>query len=75
MNAAMTSLQPTGAVFHRCALQVSPHRDGDTPSHAAAIVAKAVEFGVSGLAAAGSGSVSGVPRRGRGSGRHPFPWL
>ena len=51
MNATLTTtLQPTGAVFHRCALQVNPHPDGNAQSHAAAIVAKAVEFGVSVLA-------------------------
>ncbi len=61
MDATMTTpLQPTGAVFHRCALQVNPHRDGEAPSHAAAIVAKAVELGVSVLAVIGPGSVSGV---------------
>ena len=59
MNATTTtSLQPTGAVFHRCALYVNPHADGDTPARAAAIVAEAVERGVSVLAVTGPHSVA-----------------
>lgn len=62
---------PVGAVFHRCALQVNPHHygatfrgksaGGDAGAHAAAIVEKAAEIGVSVLAITDHNNVSGVP--------------
>lgn len=77
---------PAGAVFHRCALQVNPHSysgafrgqeaEGDERSHAEAIVAKAVEIGVSVLAVTDHNSVSGVPafrRAAAGQGVAVFP--
>ena len=74
MNATMTtSLQPTGAVFHRCALQVNPNPDGAAPSQAAAIVAKAVEFGVSVLAVAGPDGVAAFRTAAMGQGVTVFP--
>ena len=74
MNATLTtSLQPTGAVFHRCALQVNPHPDGDAPSNAAAIVAKAVELGVSVLAVTGPDSVAAFRTAAAGQGITLFP--
>ena len=74
MNATMTtSLQPTGAVFHRCALQVNPNPDGAAPSQAAAIVAKAVEFGVSVLAVAGPDGVAAFRTAAMGQGITVFP--
>ena len=61
---------PAGAVFHRCALQVNPHHygatfrgqemEGDGRSHAEAIIAEAVEIGVSVLAVTDHNDVSGV---------------
>ena len=69
----MTTLQPAGAVFHRCALQVNLHPDGDTPSHAAAIVAKAVELGVSVLAVSGSSGVAAFRTAAAGQGITLFP--
>ena len=61
---------PRGAEFHLCALQVNPHHynetfrgketAGDVESHAKAIVAKAVEIGVSVLAITDHNNVSGV---------------
>ena len=77
---------PAGAVFHRCALQVNPHSysgafrgqkaEGNERSHAEAIVAKAVEIGVSVLAVTDHNSVSGVPafrRAAAGRGVAVFP--
>ncbi len=62
---------PGGAVFHRCALQVNPHRyagdfRGESPQgteadHARSVVDKAVELGVSVLAITDHNDVSGVP--------------
>ena len=74
MNATGASIgsgtPPAGAVFHRCALQVNPHHysrtfrgqvtDSDPRSHAAAIVAKAAEIGISVLAITDHNSVAGV---------------
>ena len=67
----MKATAPAGAVFHRCALQVNPHSygasfrgrttDGDTPSHAADVVAKAIEIGISVLAVTDHNSAGGVP--------------
>ena len=61
---------PSGAKFHRCALQVNPHSYGskfrgqsnatDAETHAKAIVKKAVEIGVSVLAVTNHNDVSGV---------------
>ena len=61
----------TGAVFHRCALQVNPHHyrrtfrgqqaGGDARAHAAAVVARAAEIGVSVLAITDHNDASGVP--------------
>ena len=74
MNATMTTLlQPAGAVFHRCALQVNPHPDGDAPSHAAAVVAKAVELGVSVLAVNGPSGVAAFRTAAAGQGIILFP--
>ena len=73
MNATMTtSLQSTGAVFHRCALRVNPH-PGDDASHAAAIVAKAVELGLSVLAVAGPNGVAAFRTAAVGQGITVFP--
>ncbi len=65
-----SSKLPRGAEFHLCALQVNPHHynetfrgkeaAGDAESHAKAIVAKAVEIGVSVLAITDHNNVSGV---------------
>ena len=67
----MSTGRPAGAVFHRCALQVNPYHysetflgqtsDGDTESHAEAIVTKAAELDVSVMAITDHNSVSGVP--------------
>lgn len=67
----MSTRLPAGAVFHRCALQVNPHHygetfrgqasDGNTESHAKAIVTKAAELDVSVMAITDHNSVSGVP--------------
>ena len=67
----MSTQSPVGAVFHRCALQVNPHHygetfrgqasDGDTESHAEAIVKRAAELDVSVMAITDHNSVSGVP--------------
>ena len=74
MNATLTpSLQPTGAVFHRCALQVNPLHDGAAPSNAAAIVARAVELGVSVLAVIGPDSVAAFRTAAAGQGITLFP--
>src|SRR5262245_7444187 len=77
---------PPGAVFHRCALQVNPHHyggtyrgkgsAGDATQHAEAIVAKAVELGISVLAIADHNDVAGVPAfraAAEGRGVHVFP--
>ena len=66
----MTALRPTGAVFHRCALHVNPHHDG-----AAAIVAKAVELGVSVLAVSDPGGVAAFRTAAAGQGITLFPGL
>ena len=74
MNATLTTaLQPTGAVFHRCALHVNPHPDGEAPSNAAAIVAKAAELGVSVLAVPGPGGVAAFRTAAAGRGVTIFP--
>lgn len=62
---------PPGAVFRRCALQVNPHEyletfrgtvtAGDATEHARAIVAKAVELGISVLAITDHNDVASVP--------------
>lgn len=77
---------PAGAVFHRCALQVNPHHYGETyrgragagdaAQHAQAIIAKAVELGISVLAITDHNDVAGVPAfRAAADGRkvHVFP--
>ena len=77
---------PAGAVFHHCALQVNPHHygstfrgqaaEGDSPTHARAIVDKALSLGVSVLAVTDHNDVSGVPGfRAAAAGRavHVFP--
>ena len=69
----MTTLQPAGAVFHRCALQVNPHPDGDAPSRAAAIVAKAVELGVSVLVVSGPSGIAAFRTAAAGQGITLFP--
>ena len=61
---------PSGAVFHRCALQVNPHHygftyrgnapSGDAADHAGAIVQKASDLGVSVLAITDHNHVGGV---------------
>ena len=66
----MSRVNPAGAVFHRCALQVNPSHyggtfrgqgtGGDPRSHAEAIVAKASKIGVSVLAITDHNDVSGV---------------
>ena len=74
MNATLTTaLQPTGAVFHRCALHVNPHPDGEAPSNAAAIVAKAAELGVSVLAVPGPGGAAAFRTAAAGRGVTIFP--
>ena len=80
-----TALQ-SGAVYHRCALQVNPHHYGDTfrgrltagdaGEHAKAIVAKAAEIGVSVLAITDHNDVSGIPafrKAAADRGIHVFP--
>ena len=61
---------PSGAVFHRCALQVNPHHydstyrgnapSGDPVDHAGAIVQKASDLGVSVFAISDHNHVGGV---------------
>jgi DNA repair ATPase RecN len=61
---------PSGAVFHRCALQVNPHHydstyrgnapSGDAGAYAKAIIQKASELGVSVLAITDHNHVGGV---------------
>ena len=83
---ARALILPAGAVFHRCALQVNPHHygatfrgqaaGGDENTHAADIVEKALEVGVSVLAITDHNDVSGVPAfRSAAAGRdlHIFP--
>lgn len=75
-----------GAVFRRCALQVNPHAyletfrgaaaGSDAASHAQAIVARAVELGISVLAITDHNDVASVPSfRAAAEGRsvHVFP--
>ncbi len=77
---------PSGAVFHRCALQVNPHHydstyRGNAPSmdaagYAAVIIAKASELGVSVLAITDHNHVGGVAafrEAAEGRGIHVFP--
>ncbi len=77
---------PSGAVFHRCALQVNPHHydsmyRGNAPSgeavvHAGAIVQKALDLGVSVLAITDHNHVGGVAAfraAAEGRGIHIFP--
>lgn len=77
---------PSGAVFHRCALQVNPHHyastyRGDAPSgnaadHAEAIIEKAAGVGVSVLAITDHNHVGGVGAfrdAATGRGIHIFP--
>lgn len=64
-------VSPTGAVFHRCALQVNPHgyggkfrgqpTQGDVNTHARDIVDKASELGISVLAITDHNHVGSVP--------------
>lgn len=72
-NASKTRVEgmPPGAVFYRCALQVNPHHygqtyrgksvGGDAADHVKAIVAKAVELGISVLAITDHNDVGSVP--------------
>ena len=77
---------PSGAVFHRCALQVNPQSygsrfrgwepGGDACAHASAVIQKAVEINVSVLAVTDHNDVSGVPAfqdAAKGYGIHVFP--
>ena len=73
---------PSGAVFHRCALQVNPHHydstypSGDAVDHAGAIVQKASNLGVSVLAITDHNHVGGVAAfrtAAEGRGIHIFP--
>lgn len=77
---ADVALLPSGAQFRRCALQVNPYHygktyrgqasTGDAEKHAAAIVDKAVELGVSVLAITDHNHVGSVPTfRAAASGR------
>ena len=62
---------PSGAVFHRCALQVNPwtyakkfrgrKAQGDARSHAEAVTRKAAEIGITVLAIADHNDTGGVP--------------
>jgi len=80
------ALLPSGAVFHRCALQVNPHhysatyrgqpQTGNAADYAHAIVQKAKEIGVTVLAITDHNHVGGVGAfRGgaEGTGIHIFP--
>lgn len=85
LSQAMTL--PSGASFHRCALQINPHHyaktfrgesstGADRASHARDMVAKAVELGISVLAVTDHNSVAdvGVFRTAAvGYGIHVFP--
>ena len=77
---------PSGAVFHRCALQVNPHHydstyrgnapSGDAVDHAGAIVQKASDLDVSVLAITDHNHVDGVAAfrvAAEGRGIHIFP--
>ena len=77
---------PSGAVFHRCALQVNPHHydstyrgnapSGDAVEHARAIVQKASDLGISVLAITDHNHVGGVVAfraAAEGRGIHIFP--
>ncbi len=77
---------PSGAVFHRCALQVNPHhysstyrgeaKSGDPDAYAQAIVQKASDLGVSVLAITDHNHVGGVASfRAAAAGKaiHVFP--
>ena len=77
---------PSGAVFHRCALQVNPHHydstyrghapSGNALAHAAAIIQKASDLGVSVLAITDHNHVGGVSAfraAAEGHGIHIFP--
>ena len=77
---------PSGAVFHRCALQVNPHHydstyrgnapSGDAVDHAGAIVQKASDLGVSVFAISDHNHVGGVAAfraAAEGHGIHIFP--
>ena len=77
---------PSGAVFHRCALQVNPHHydstyrgnapSGDAVDHAGVIVQKASDLGVSVLAITDHNHVGGVAAfraAAEGRGIHIFP--
>jgi hypothetical protein len=77
---------PSGAAFHRCALQVNPHHydstyrgnapSGDAGAHAAAIIEKASDLGVSVLAITDHNHVGGVAAfraAAEGRGIHVFP--
>lgn len=77
---------PSGAVFHRCALQVNPHHyagtfrgkpgSRDADAHAQAIVDKAATAGISVLAVTDHNDVSSVPafrNAAEGRGIHVFP--
>lgn len=83
---AAARARASGAVFHRCALQVNPHsysgkfrgkaQSGDSSAHAKAIVDKALALGVSVLAITDHNDVSCVPTfRAAAAGRnvHVFP--
>jgi hypothetical protein len=70
MDTNLDARAPAGARFYKCALQVNPYHyggtfrgqpsDGDTISHAQAIVDKAVELGIEVLAITDHNSVSAV---------------
>lgn len=70
-NAVRARVLPSGAVFHRCALQVNPHTysdnfrgqfaAGDITSHARNVVDKALALGISVLAITDHNDVSAVP--------------
>ena len=77
---------PSGAVFHRCALQVNPHHydstyrgnapSGDAGDHAVAVIQKASDLGVSVLAITDHNHVGGVGAfraAAEGRGIHIFP--
>lgn len=77
---------PSGAVFHRCALQVNPHHygftyrgnppSGDAGTYAKAIIQKASDLGVSVLAVTDHNHVGGVAAfraAAEGRGIHIFP--
>ena len=70
-SSRMTVSPPSGAQFHRCALQVNPHHysdtfrgqsnDGNSAEYARAIIEKAFSIGVSALAITDHNSVEDVP--------------